>query len=246
MHRAILTQGLAGDARLTGADRAIASAMVRGEYGPGPIRSDRKGAGMTTWHHEERLGAVQGVVRASAARRVLDLGCGDGDLLVRLAADPRIETLVGLDICAVSLDRLRKRLAAAPPASARIDLRVASMTEPTPDLAGFDCAVLLETIEHIDPDRLSTLETALFAKMRPRVAVITTPNAEFNTILGVPAGRFRHPDHRFEWDRARFRRWARRVAQEAGYAVRFQDIAGQHPALGGASQMAVFERGEAE
>ncbi len=197
---------------------------------------------MTTWHHEERLQAVQAVVRTCGARRVLDLGCGDGDLFLRLAAEPGIEALVGLDICAASLDRLRQRLAKTAPVVPRVDLREASMTEPTPDLAGFDCAILLETIEHIDPDRLATLERALFSTMRPRVVAITTPNAEFNTLLGVPAHRFRHPDHRFEWDRARFRRWGARVAQAGGYAVRFHDVAGQHPGLGGASQMAVFER----
>ncbi|PWK62380.1 methyltransferase domain-containing protein [Roseicyclus mahoneyensis] len=197
---------------------------------------------MTTWHHEERLQAVQAVVRASAARRVLDLGCGDGDLFVRLAAEPGIEALVGLDICAASIERLRQRLAKMAPVVPVVDLRVASMTDPTPDLAGYDCAILLETIEHIDPDRLATLETALFSKMRPRVVAITTPNAEFNPLLGVPAHRFRHPDHRFEWDRARFRRWGARVAQASGYAVRFHDIAGQHPQVGGASQMGVFER----
>lgn len=197
---------------------------------------------MTTWHHEERLAAVTRMLRDRGARRVLDLGCGDGDLLLRLAVEPEIEALVGLDICRASIDRLRARLAAITPCVPRIDLRVASMTDPAQELAGFDCAVLLETIEHIDPDRLSTLETALFRKLRPLSAVITTPNAEFNPLLGVPAHRFRHPDHRFEWDRARFRRWAGRVAGAAGYAVAFHDIAGDHPRLGGASQMAVFDR----
>lgn len=201
---------------------------------------------MTTWHHEQRLQAVARVVADSGATRVLDLGCGDGDLFVRLAAQPGLKELVGLDICRASLDRLRARLAASPaPRMPRIDLREASMTMPTPDLADFDCAVLVETIEHVDPDRLSTLERALFQAIRPRVAVITTPNAEFNALLGVPAGRMRHPDHRFEWDRARFRRWSTRVAGAAGYGVSLHDIAGRHPELGGASQMAVFTRGGA-
>lgn len=74
------------------------------------------------------------------------------------------------------------------------------MTEPTPDLGGFDCAV-----------------------------VIATPNAEFNPLLGVPPYRMRHPDHRFEWDRSRFRRWCERVTGVAGYTVRIVDIAGRHP-----------------
>ncbi|SDY62321.1 methyltransferase domain-containing protein [Citreimonas salinaria] len=197
---------------------------------------------MTTWHHEERLAAVLAVVRDSKAKRVLDLGCGDGDLFVQLAAEPGIERLAGLDIHAPSLDRLRARLAKTPPHVPHVELREASMTDPTPDLAGYDCAVLLETIEHVDPDRLSTLEEALFRKMRPGTVAITTPNAEFNPLLGVPAHRMRHPDHRFEWDRARFRRWSARVAGAWGYRVRCRDIAGHHPDLGGASQMAVFER----
>jgi len=197
---------------------------------------------MTTWHHEERLRAVEKVVRAQGPRRLLDLGCGAGDLFVRLAAMDGIEEMVGLDICAASLERLRTRLARIKVRVPRIDLRHGSMTDPTPDLAGYDCALLIETIEHIDPHLLSVLELSLFRRMRPRCAIITTPNAEFNALLGVPSHRFRHPDHRFEWDRAKFRRWAGRAAAAARYGVAFLDIAGQHPQLGGASQMAVFTR----
>lgn len=173
---------------------------------------------------------------------MLDLGCGDGDLFVRLAQDERLKELVGLDICRASLDRLRVRLKACGPIVPRIDLREGSMTEPAPDLAGFDCAILIETIEHIDPDRLSRLERALFHSLRPRTIVITTPNCEFNRLLGVPPHRMRHPDHRFEWDRTQFRRWCARVAETAGYSADHRDIAGLHPDLGGASQMGFFQR----
>lgn len=78
--------------------------------------------------------------------------------------------------------------------------------------------------------------------MRPDMVVITTPNADINPLLGVPPHRMRHPDHRFEWGRARFRGWCDRAARAAGYAVTLHDIAGHHPDLGGASQMAVFRR----
>ncbi len=195
---------------------------------------------MTSWLHEERLAAVLAAVRATGAARILDLGCGDGDLLLRLAREPGIEEIVGLDICTASLDRLRRRLCDLGSCGPRIELRAASMTDPAPELAGMDCAVLVETIEHLDPDRLSRLERALFHTLRPGAVVVTTPNAEFNPLLGVPPHRFRHPDHRFEWSRSRFRQWCSRAARSAGYAVTFQDIAGRHPDLGGASQMAVF------
>lgn len=196
---------------------------------------------MTTWLHEQRLEAVREVVRACGARSVLDLGCGDGDLLARLATEPQIRRIVGVDLCGEALGRLRARLGAlAGQVTARIDLIQGSMTEGRAGLSGFDCAILIETIEHLDPARLAGLERAVFREMRPATVVITTPNAEFNVLLGVPARRFRHPEHRFEWDRARFRQWARGVAARNGYEAACQDIGGRHPVHGGASQMAVF------
>lgn len=195
---------------------------------------------MTSWLHEERLSAVQDVLQASGPARVLDLGCGDGDLFVRLAEDPRYEELVGIDVCRASLGRLRQRLESCELRVPHHDLREESMTDPSPDLKGFDCAILIETIEHLDPGHLSKLEQALFRRMRPRMAVITTPNADFNPLLGMPPHRMRHPEHRFEWGRAKFRSWCERAAEAAGYAVAMHDIAGNHPDLGGASQMAVF------
>ncbi|MEC5293318.1 methyltransferase domain-containing protein [Aurantimonas sp. C2-6-R+9] len=197
---------------------------------------------MTTWLHEQRLEAARAVIRDSGACTVLDLGCGDGDLLTRLATESQIERIVGVDLCRDALGRLRVRLDALKGGdTAKVDLIHGSMMDGGAALSGFDCAILIETIEHVDPERLSVMERAVFAEMRPQTVVITTPNAEFNPLLGVPSRRFRHPDHRFEWDRARFRRWACGVAARNGYDVVFHDIAGRHPALGGASQMAVFD-----
>ncbi|MBW6507566.1 MAG: methyltransferase domain-containing protein [Rhodobacteraceae bacterium] len=195
---------------------------------------------MTTWLHEQRLEAARAEVLAAGAQSVLDLGCGDGDLFVRLAAEPGLRRLVGIDICAASLERLRGRLAKQSVLAGATELRCASMTKGDPALEGFDCAVLIETIEHIDPAHLSQLERAVFGQMRPGTVIITTPNAEFNPLLGVPRDRFRHPDHRFEWPRARFQNWGRRVAAAWRYDVQFRDVAGAHPDFGGASQMAVF------
>jgi len=198
---------------------------------------------MTSWLHGQRLVAVQQAIRQSGARTVLDLGCGDGDLLVRLSAEPGIARLVGVDVCREALVRLRKRIdAIEPPPAAAIELLHGSVLRAGPALTGFDCAVLVETIEHVAAGELAALERAVFTQMRPGSVVVTTPNSEFNPLLGVPVHRFRHPGHRFEWDRARFRRWAARVAACNDYGYRCEDIAGRHPALGGASQMAVFNR----
>jgi len=196
---------------------------------------------MTSWLHEQRLSAVHRVVSETGSARILDLGCGDGDLVVRLAHDPAIAHIVAMDHCRASLATLAQRLAQTrDTASATVQIVHGSMLDAPRTYAGFDCALLVETIEHLDLDRLSALEQAVFVCARPGAVVVTTPNAEFNGLLGVPAGRFRHPDHRFEWTRDRFRRWADGLAARTGYTVACHDIAGAHPVLGGASQMAVF------
>lgn len=201
---------------------------------------------MTGFLHQQRLDAVLDVIRQRSTRSLLDLGCGDGDLLVAIAREGRVERIVGVDLCARSLARLRARLAAEEPARSEVELLHVSLLDAPDRLRGFDCAVLVETIEHLDAGQLGAFERTILGRLRPQTLVVTTPNAEFNVLLGVPAHRFRHPDHRFEWDRARFRAWAYGVAGRHRYAVSCCDIAGRHPQLGGASQMAVFDLASTE
>lgn len=196
---------------------------------------------MTTELHRQRFAAVLEVVRESGARSVLDLGCGDGELTLALAQAPGIERLLGIDLDACALRSLEARLAAEPPA-AEVTLRHASYLDPDPTLRGFAAVVMVETLEHIDPDRLSLVERAVFATIAAPLVVVTTPNADFNPLLGVPAHRLRHPDHRFEWGRERFARWAEGVGRRNTYALRLDDLGGSVAGFGGPSQMAVFSR----
>lgn len=196
---------------------------------------------MTTALHQARLEAVVRAVAATGAQTLLDLGCGDGDLILRLAVLPQITRLTGIDIDRAALRAAQARLGNLPAeARAKVQLAQASMTTAHANLRGYGCACLVETIEHLPIADLNRLERALFADMRPGHVIVTTPNAEVNAVLGVPAHRFRHPGHHFEWDRARFARWAEGIAARHGYAVTCHAINEAHPALGGASQMAVF------
>src|SRR4051794_20986856 len=60
--------------------------------------------------NEQRLGTVQSVLKASGARRVLDLGCGEGKLLERLLRDGGFDELVGVDVSTRALDVAERRL----------------------------------------------------------------------------------------------------------------------------------------
>ena len=108
-------------------------------------------------------------------------------------------------------------------------------------LAGFGAAAVVEVIEHLDPPRLAAFERVLFDCARPGAVVITTPNREYNVKWEtLPAGNFRHRDHRFEWTRAEFQAWANRVGTTSGYNTRILPVGPEDMAVGAPTQMAIF------
>ena len=110
-------------------------------------------------------------------------------------------------------------------------------------LAGFDAASVVEVIEHLDPPRLAAFERVVFEFARPGTVVVTTPNAEYNVRWPtLPAGKFRHRDHRFEWARAQFQQWATGIAERFGYAVRFAPVGPVDDEVGSPTQMGIFTR----
>jgi len=192
--------------------------------------------------HDIRLGTVFSVLKESGARRVLDLGCGEGKLLEMLLSDRQFSEVVGMDISMVSLDRAKRklRLERLPPMVAeRLTLLHGSLVYRDRRLDGYDAAALVEVIEHLDAARLAALERTLFGYAKPKTVIVTTPNREYNVLFTGMQG-LRHRDHRFEWTRAEFAAWAERVAEENGYTVTLSPLGPEDETHGAPSQMAVF------
>ncbi|HUO11795.1 MAG TPA: 3' terminal RNA ribose 2'-O-methyltransferase Hen1 [Caulobacteraceae bacterium] len=194
--------------------------------------------------NDERLAAVVEALRASGAKSIADLGCGEGKLLQRLVRERWAERLIGVDAAARSLEIAARRLRlhqAGGPAEERLKLLHGSLGYRDTRWEGVDAAALVEVIEHLEPDRLPALEKVVFGAARPSTVIVTTPNAEYNALFpNLAVGAFRHPDHRFEWTRSDFHAWAERVAATWGYGVEFSDIGAVDEALGAPTQMAVF------
>lgn len=193
--------------------------------------------------HETRLDHVFQRIKATGATRVLDLGCGSGSLLYRLLGDKQFVDVVGLEASGESLLQARSMLADHLQAQpTRLRLLGGSYAEAQPSLVGYDAATMVETIEHVKPEALSNVERAVFGQMRPNLLYMTTPNREYNPLFDLAPGKFREEDHKFEWDRAKFRRWATGVAQRNAYSVTFGGIGDFHSELGQPTQTAFFEK----
>lgn len=196
----------------------------------------------------QRREAILAVLRELGTRRVGDFGCGSGVLTKALLAEPHIDQVVAVDVSAralqiaarnLNLDRMPDQQ------RERLSIFQSALTYRDDRLAGLDAAVLMEVIEHVDPERLPALERATFGFAAPAAVLVTTPNAEYNPHFATLAeGAKRHPDHRFEWTRAQFRAWAGQTAEEHGYQVRFLPVGPEHPDAGPPTQLAVFTKAE--
>jgi 3' terminal RNA ribose 2'-O-methyltransferase Hen1 len=194
--------------------------------------------------HEQRLGTVLSALKASGATSVLDLGCGEGRLLRLLLGERQFARITGLDVSHRALEIAAERLhldRLPPVQKERITLLHGSLMYRDARLAGHDAAAVVEVIEHLDPPRLAAFERVLFECARPATIILTTPNRDYNAFWPtLPAGEFRHRDHRFEWIRAEFAAWCETISARFGYDSRIQPIGAEHPTLGAPSQQVTF------
>ncbi|WP_371497054.1 3' terminal RNA ribose 2'-O-methyltransferase Hen1 [Kitasatospora sp. NBC_00374] len=194
-----------------------------------------------------RREAIVAALHETGAARVLDLGCGQGELVGALLKDARFTEVLGVDVSSralaaaarkLRLDRMTERQAA------RVKLVQGALTYTDARLKGYDAAVLSEVIEHLDLPRLPALEYAVFGAARPAAVVVTTPNVEYNVRWeSLPAGHVRHADHRFEWTRAEFAAWADEVARKYGYTVTVRPVGPSDDEVGAPTQLALFRIG---
>lgn len=194
--------------------------------------------------NEQRLETVISILKNIGAKKVIDLGCGEGKLLAKLLKEKCFDEIAGMDVSYRALERAKERLKLdwLPGHDRdRIELFQGSLTYRDKRIGGYEAATILEIIEHLDENRLDSLKRVVFEFARPKTVIITTPNIEYNVKYdGLDGKRFRHTDHRFEWTRAEFKAWATETAETFGYSVNFLNIGEEDQSLGAPTQMGVF------
>lgn len=196
--------------------------------------------------NQQRLNAVVTALKESGSKRVIDLGCGQGNLLVVLLKDSFFEQITGLDVSYRALEVAKERidrLHLTHQQRNRLQLIQGALTYQDKRIQQYDAATLIEVIEHLDLSRLTTFERVVFEFAQPKTVVVTTPNIEYNIKFeNLPTGKLRHKDHRFEWTRVEFQNWATQVATRFGYTVQFQPVGQEDPEVGAPTQMGIFRR----
>ncbi|KAF3332305.1 small RNA 2'-O-methyltransferase-like isoform X1 [Carex littledalei] len=206
-------------------------------------------------------------INQSHALSLVDFGCGSGSLLDSLLDhNTCLEKLVGVDISVRSLTRaakvLHQKLSKNCPMRACLRSAVlydGSIMDFDARLYNFDIGTCLEVIEHMEEEQAQQFGDIALSKFCPKILIVSTPNYEYNPILqrsSLPNKeedpeekekpgpcKFRNHDHKFEWTRGQFEKWANDLATKHGYGVEFSGVGGSGDEPGFASQIAVFKRG---
>jgi 3' terminal RNA ribose 2'-O-methyltransferase Hen1 len=196
--------------------------------------------------HQQRLNKAFDLLKASGAESVLDIGCGEGKLLKLLLKEGQFQKIAGMDVSFGELQKAKENLyldQASPAMRERIKIFQGSVTYKDERIKGYDAIVLVEVIEHLDEERLPTMEKVVFGFAKPNCIVLSTPNSEYNVVFEkLESETFRHDDHRFEWTRKEFSEWCNKVSNDFGYNVEIFPVGQEEENIGAPSQLAVFKK----
>jgi SAM-dependent methyltransferase len=152
-----------------------------------------------------------------APRRVLEVGCGPGELAARIRDELRAD-VVAVDISPRMVELARRR---------GVDARVGDVQELPLATGAFDCAVAAWMLYHVpDPDRaLAELARVLEPDGR-LVAVTNAPDhlRELRALLGLPTDRAAHPFSAANGEELLRRHFDRVEVRDAGGTIRFPSL----------------------
>ena len=194
----------------------------------------------------QRLETVMNAVLSCGASSVIDLGCGECRLTSLLLNEPQIKKVTACDVSVAELEKAAQRLhldRMQPYKKNKLTLMQASLTYRDKRFEGYDCACVVEVIEHIEPMRIPAFERSVFEFAAPKTVILTTPNKEYNAKYEhMQENALRHGDHRFEWTRAEFRAWTAHICERFGYTCEISGIGDNDEKYGTPTQMGVFTK----
>jgi hypothetical protein len=212
----------------------------------------------------------------------LDIGCSECKLLCLIKnSNTNLNLIVGVDIDHIVLHEATHKFDCIMydmiyPRDHPLDIYLikGDLANPSPyfidqmkyESTNLDFVSLVELIEHLYPDTLEKLIHTVFAQLKPKYVLISTPNSEFNVVFedgdshetnnncfsqpnNQTNKKFRHWDHKFEWTRKEFQTWCQSsiLNKHQDYELVCYDGVGKAPIsfehdVGNCSQIAFFAR----
>lgn len=166
-------------------------------------------------------------------KRIVEFGCSEMKFFVHLKnglADRPLK-IDQVDIDLVTLERFFDH-SVLPPLGDFVKKRqyplhaniwCGSIADSNPNFKNIDAVIAIELIEHVYPDVFEEIPYQIFGIICPKIAVITTPNCEFNVLFKLEPGKFRHYDHKFEFSREQFNGFCSNICLRfPNYYVQFE------------------------
>lgn len=180
----------------------------------GYVISEKK-ISIHTLRHDKILSAIP----SDECKRIVDLGCGDGKLTLRLVDNFKESDITAIEADSTSLQRLRRR-------ARGVRAVLSNILHPPVDESslGPDVLILSEVIEHLEAADRAKLMQQVCHMWRPKRVLLTTPNRDHNKLFGMEEGERRHPDHRIEYDANDLKREVLTPLERAGYSVQVVDV----------------------
>jgi 2-polyprenyl-3-methyl-5-hydroxy-6-metoxy-1,4-benzoquinol methylase len=169
--------------------------------------------------HTLRLKRVLKVLMDNKVENVIDMGCGDGQLLELLSEDKQFKTIQGIDS---NPDNLR--VARQFTNKNRVKLYLGSF-DTLQKIYKSQTITMVEVIEHINPSKLLSVEQILFSKLKPHLIVLTTPLSDESVKGGIRTKtEIKKLGHYFEWTNKECKNWADKIANLYNYKYKIKDI----------------------
>eukprot|EP00834_Sanchytrium_tribonematis_P001684 NODE_43_length_33755_cov_1.178542.p22 type:complete len:230 gc:universal NODE_43_length_33755_cov_1.178542:31072-30383(-) len=195
--------------------------------------------------NEQRQHMVKDIVSSISNRDTLvDFGCGSGMQLGLLVNFELVKKIIAVDQQDFVLKELSELLAVTDRdidyprmKPLTIESYLGDFLKFDSRLVGKDILMSIEVIEHLKITDVPTYTQLIFETYRPQTVIISTPNYDFNKMMGW--NRFRNLDHKFEWTRIEFEEWSK-SACSYGYSYEWRGCGFKDKEF--ATQFAIFTR----
>ena len=185
------------------------------------------------------------IAKLDACDSLIDFGCGSGMMLGLLINFQLVKRIIAIDQqefflreLVEILDVTERDLQYPRERPLTVEAYKGDILRYDARLKNKDIILSIEVIEHLQIESVPVYTELIFKTYKPKYAIISTPNFDFNVMMGWE--RLRNTDHKFEWTKDEFEEWCSNCCELYGYEYEWVGCGLKNEIY--ATQFAVFKR----